>query len=151
MQAIRQIASRHIAIALLLLCGATEVLAQPAQLDENCIVSVLNRNSQVNKVIVRLDMDNFLPLVRFAAEVDWNFEITLDFTNTNAPRFELDGSHDLFPMYEVYVGDQFIYGYDGVVNGFGVTDLLGFGRDIEDIPNGSGPTTGHLFDVRELP
>jgi len=96
-------------------------------------------------------MDNKLPLVLFAADVDWNFDITLDLSNTNAPKFMFDGSHDLFPMYEVYVGDQLIYGYDGVLNGFGVTDLLGFGEDLDDVPNGSGPTSGVLIDVRELP
>ena len=69
--------------------------------------------------------------------------------NTNAPRFVLQGSHDLFPLYEVYVGEQFIYGYDGLINGFGGLDLVGSGRNIRKLPNGSGPTSGALIDIRE--
>ena len=111
--------------------------------------------------VLRLEMANVLPLVEAnflgtgipidAADVDWTFYIVLDMRNTNAPRYLLQGSHDTFPLYEVYIGEQFIYGYDGLINGFGGLDLLGFGTDIRDLPGGSGPTSGNLDDLREQP
>lgn len=105
--------------------------------------------------VVKLVMVNELPLIEgavfgmTAADVDWTFYLVIDMRNTNAPRFLLQGIHDRFPLFEVYVGEQFIYGYDGLVNGFGGLDLIGPGRNIRNLPGGSGPTAGALTDLRE--
>ena len=77
------------------------------------------------KASIFMEMENRLAQVEFQFDVEWNFTIELDYTNENAPTYKLvDGNHKLFPLYELYIGDQRIYGYDGVLAGNGAGSLV---------------------------
>jgi hypothetical protein len=76
---------------------------------------------------------SYTPAPLIPINVDWEFEINVDFSNPAAPRYSISGKHDEFPLYTVHIGDQLIYGFDGVKAGFGPFALAGFMKDIEDV------------------
>ena len=82
--------------------------------------------SSPGKIWIQMSMSNYLPLPKpiFVADVDWVFLIKFDFTDPANPRYELSGSHDRFPLYEVHIGDQLIYGFDGVLAGSNAGSLI---------------------------
>ena len=57
-------------------------------------------------------------------EIDYIFDVTIDFTNLSAPRYSLEGDHDGFPAYEVYIGDKRIFQHDPLATGEGITSLF---------------------------
>jgi len=79
------------------------------------------KDSGITELVLR--MENNMPLVTIEWDVDWLFVLRLDFTDSNFPRYTLTGGHDSFPLYEVFIGNQKIYSYDGVLAGNDVTDL----------------------------
>jgi len=50
------------------------------------------------------------PLVFGAPSISYNLNITVDDSNPSAPTFTLDGSHDCFPGYEVFLNGSSVYG-----------------------------------------
>ena len=57
-------------------------------------------------------------------EIDYDFEITIDYTNSIYPLYSLVGRHDGFPAYEVYIGSKLIYEHDPLVTGEDIGSLF---------------------------
>jgi hypothetical protein len=86
---------------------------------------------------VHLEMKNNLPAPRFRIDVDWEFDIKLDFAGYKEgrkPTYKFTGDHDLFPMITVHIGDQLIYGFDGALVGNNALALAD-SEDVEDMPD----------------
>jgi len=101
-----------------------------------------------NRFRVELEMVNFLEQVLIAQNVEWKFDIEFDFS-VSPPTYEITrGLHKLFPLYEVYIGDQRIYGFDGVEAGFGAIQLapLGLTDVFHSIFNRQAGAPGVLVD-----
>jgi hypothetical protein len=63
------------------------------------------------------------PLVTGAPAIDYDTNLTVDYTNTSDPRYSLEGEHDGFPAYEFYIGDKRIYQHDPLATGEGLLSL----------------------------
>lgn len=58
-------------------------------------------------------------------KIDWKIKVTVDSSDPLHPKYSIDGDHDGFPAYEIYIGDQCVYSYDPIPAGEGVTALAG--------------------------
>ncbi len=63
------------------------------------------------------------PLVFGAPAIDWDFTIEIDVSGPS-PQWTLNGAHDGFPAYEIYINGQTIYTYSPGTPPFGLGDLL---------------------------
>jgi len=88
-------------------------------------------------VNVNLEMENNLEAPFIKLDVNWEFNIKLDFRGYEegvTPTYEVRGKHDVFPEYTVHIGDQMIYGFDGVQAGNSPLALgYPFMTDVEDV------------------
>jgi hypothetical protein len=61
------------------------------------------------------------PLASFlgipAPAIDYDFNLTIDYTNAIDLRYSLEGDHDGFPAYEVYIGNNRVYEHDPIAAG----------------------------------
>lgn len=58
------------------------------------------------------------------SEIDYDFELTIDYTNMADPRYSLTGAHDGFPAYEFYIDSMRIHEHDPLATGEDLTSLL---------------------------
>jgi hypothetical protein len=63
------------------------------------------------------------PLVRGAPAIDWDLTLTID-TSGAKPHWTLNGAHDGFPAYELYINGQPIHTYSPGPGPYGFSDLL---------------------------
>ena len=82
------------------------------------------------------------PLVIGAPAIDWDFTITLD-TSGSQPQWTLQGAHDSFPAYEIYINNVSIYAFDPGPPPYTLVDHLGGLFPPLDIS--VDPLSGHLF------
>jgi hypothetical protein len=71
-------------------------------------------------------------------EIDYDFEITIDFSNPSDPRYSLEGDHDGFPAYEVYIGNKRIFQHDPLATGEGLGSLF------DPLEHDVNETTSHI-------
>ena len=81
-----------------------------------------------NKIKIRCEVKVGNPLAPtlLGNEIDYIFDVTIDLTDANAPRYSLEGRHDGFPAYEVYIGTKRVFEHDPLATGEGLTSLFGF-------------------------
>ena len=63
-------------------------------------------------------------------DADYGYNLALNLENDNL-KYELQGSHDGFPAYSVYIGEQQIYGYNPATRGGDPFDLFGPGKEVQ--------------------
>lgn len=57
-------------------------------------------------------------------EIDYDCEITIDYSNASDLRYSLEGDHDGFPAYEVYIGNKRIFQHDPLATGESLGSLF---------------------------
>ncbi|MCZ7593312.1 MAG: DUF3238 domain-containing protein [Kiritimatiellae bacterium] len=77
-------------------------------------------NRKVEAVIVGSAAN---PLVPFAPAIDYDFTVTIDSTDPLNSTYQITGSHDGFPAYEVYISNQRIHEHDPIATGEGPLSL----------------------------
>ncbi|MCX6936686.1 MAG: hypothetical protein NTU80_02125, partial [Verrucomicrobia bacterium] len=88
------------------------------------------------KVTCTLSLGNPLAPVIAGNQIDYVFILTLDYSDPKHPLYSLEGSHDGFPAYEVYIGGKRIYEHDPLATGEDVFSLLGSGEwDVNETTN----------------
>lgn len=89
--------------------------------------ATLNNSFSTGVTQVELHMENNLPAPLIRIDVDWDFNIKLDFsgyTTGAKPSYSITGSHDAFPLFTVHIGEQLIYGFDGILAGNSALSLI---------------------------
>ncbi len=66
-------------------------------------VTVLSSLSNDNRVTVEFEGEAAEPILPVAAPINWRFSVGISKTNPLNPSFSLEGAHDGFPAYEIYV------------------------------------------------
>lgn len=52
------------------------------------------------------------PLMPLAPNIDYEFTLEINYSNTSSPQYSLIGTHDGYPAYEVYLNNKRIYQHD---------------------------------------
>lgn len=63
------------------------------------------------------------PLIT-SPDIDWEFTIIIDSTDPMNPTYSLQGTHDGFPGYDIYIDSQFIFGHNPTLTGEGPFSLF---------------------------
>jgi len=66
-------------------------------------VAVLSSLSNDNRVTVEFEGEAAEPILPIAAPINWRFSVGISKANPLNPSFSLEGAHDGFPAYEIYV------------------------------------------------
>ncbi len=66
-------------------------------------VTVLSSLSNDNRVTVEFEGEAAEPILPVAAPINWRFSVGISKANPLNPSFSLEGAHDGFPAYEIYV------------------------------------------------
>jgi hypothetical protein len=64
------------------------------------------------KVKIVFDMAENNPLVGGSPDIDYDFDLIIDYSDPGNPTWKLVGTHDGFPCYEVYMNDQPLLQHD---------------------------------------
>jgi hypothetical protein len=75
------------------------------------------------KLEVKCRCDSPNPLVSYAPGIGYTLKITVDYTDMTATKYSLEGSHDGFPAFEVYLNRVRVHHYDPLVTGEGPISL----------------------------
>jgi hypothetical protein len=66
-------------------------------------LTVTRRSARIVDVRFEGDVRNPLVPPEFTPGITWDFFVTIDVTNPTIPRYRVQGDHDGFPAYELYV------------------------------------------------
>jgi hypothetical protein len=75
------------------------------------------------KLAVKCRCNSGNPLVTGAPGIGYTLTITADYTDLSAPKYSLEGTHDGFPAYEVYINSTRVHHYDPLATGEGPWSL----------------------------
>lgn len=64
------------------------------------------------KIKLTFDMAENNPLVGLSPDIDYDFELLIDYSDPATPVWQLTGTHDGFPCYEVYMNNQPLLQHD---------------------------------------
>ena len=64
-----------------------------------------------SKVVYDLSASVGNPLWLIAPKIDYNFRLTIDYSNFDNPSFSIVGKHDGYPAYEVFINETLIHSY----------------------------------------
>jgi hypothetical protein len=90
------------------------------------------------KVRCEVKVGNPLAPTLLGNEIDYVFDITIDLTDASNPRYSLEGNHDGFPAYEVYIGNKRVFQHDPLATGEGLGSLL------DPLEHDVNETTSHI-------
>jgi hypothetical protein len=85
------------------------------------------------KVKCTVSVGNPLAPAVFENEIDYVFDIIIDYTSAGAATYSLSGKRNKFPAYEIYIGNKRIHEHDPLATGDGLTDLFGRGDPITPV------------------
>ena len=94
-------------------------------------VTVTRLDSAKVKIVYDMAANN--PLLP-SPDIDYDLELIIDFSDPGNPTWQLTGSHDGFPCYEVYLGESRLHHYDS-----GSETPTALGGAQEKSVNQSGP------------
>lgn len=77
------------------------------------------------KVAVKCRCEASDPLISGAPAIDYTITITID---KAAGTYSIQGSHDGYPAYEIYINGKRVYEHDPLATGDGIMSLFGTGE-----------------------